>query len=448
MENAELPRQPPPGPSGLPLLGNTLDFGRHTFDFLQSCRRDYGDVVAIEVLGQPFYQLNHPDQIRHVLIDNNTNYTKGSFLTRQFGEFLGKGLLLNEGDDWRRQRHLVEPAFDPDRIAGYAEMMTRVTDRLLETWTPGEPRDIGADMTELTLEIVAAALFDIDIRTDAPQIRQDFQAVTDEFRKRTARPVSFPPWVPTPRNRRYQRALDRLDEFIYEIIAQRRTDPSDDVVSALLRAGSDSNQELDTSQLRDEAMTLLFAGHETTAVALTFTWYLLATHPTVFETLYAEVDEVLGEDRPTLSDVPKLSYTRKVLKESLRLYPPVFGILREPIEDDEIGGYTIPAGSTVAMNQIVVHRDPRFFEDPKAFVPDRWSSAFEAELPQFAHFPFGGGPRRCVGERFAMLEATLVVATIAQRYRFELLSNRELTLKPSVTTKAEDPIIVKPTVRE
>ena len=447
MGNSETPARAPPGPSGLPLLGNTLDFGRHTFTFLQSCGREYGDVVSFEVLGQQFYQLNHPDHIHRVLVDNNANYTKGSFLTRQFGEFLGKGLLLNEGGDWRRQRHLVEPAFDPDRISVYAEMMTRVTERLLETWTPGEPRDIGADMTELTLEIVAAALFDIDIRTDAPQIRQDFQSVTDEFRKRTARPISFPPWVPTPRNRRYQRALDRLDDFIYDVIERRRTDLGDDIVSVLLRAGSEDGREMDTKQLRDEAMTLLFAGHETTAVALTFTWYLLATHPPVSKALYTEVDDVLGGDPPTMSDVPALSVTRRVLKESLRLYPPVFGILREPIEEDEIGGYTIPAGSTVAMNQLVVHRDPRFFDDPNAFVPDRWTSDLDADRPQFAYFPFGGGPRRCIGDRFAMLEATLVVATVAQRYRFELLSDRELTLKPSVTTRPEKPIIVRPTAR-
>jgi cytochrome P450 len=440
-------RRAPPGPSGLPILGNTLDFGRHTFEFLQSCRREYGDVVYFEVLRQPFYQLNHPEDIHRVLVDNNTNYTKGSFLTRQFGEFLGKGLLLNEGDDWRRQRHLVEPAFHPDRISVYAEMMTAFTDRLLETWTPGESRDIGADMTELTLEIVAAALFDVDVREDAPEIRQSFRAVTEEFRKRTARPVSFPRWVPTPRNRRYRRALDRLDRFVYDVIDRRRTDPGDDVVSMLLRAGSDGGGGIDTKQLRDEALTLLFAGHETTAIALTFTWYLLATHPPVADRLVAELDDVLGGEPPAMEDVPELSFTRRVLKESMRLYPPVFGVLREPVEDDEIGGYRIPAGSTVAMNQIVVHHDPRFFEDPEAFVPDRWTPDFEEDLPRFAYFPFGGGPRRCIGERFAMLEATLVVARIAQQYRFELLSKRELTLKPSVTTRPEDPVLVRPTPR-
>lgn len=440
-------KRTPPGPSGLPLLGSTLDFGRDTFEFLESCRQEYGDIVTFKVLGQQFYQLNHPEYIRHVLIENNTNYTKGSFLTRQFGEFLGKGLLLNEGDDWRRQRHLVEPAFHPDRISVYAEMMTSFTERLLETWTPGEPLDIGADMTELTLEIVAAALFDVDIREEAPEIRRSFRAITDEFRKRTARPISVPAWIPTPRNRRYQRALDRLDRFVYDIVDRRRTDPGNDVVSMLLQAGSDDVSEMDTKQLRDEALTLLFAGHETTAIALTFTWYLLATHPSIADKVVVEVDDVFDGESPTMRNVPELTFTRQVLRESMRLYPPVFGVLRESVNDDEVGGYRIPAGSTVAMNQIVVHHDARFFDDPQTFVPSRWTSDFDEALPQFAYFPFGGGPRRCIGERFAMLEATLVVATIIQQYRFELLSSRELTLKPSVTTRPSEPILVRPTPR-
>lgn len=447
MEQTASERSIPPGPGGLPVLGSTLDFGRHTFDFLKRCRLEYGDVVNFEVLGQPFYQLNHPDHIHHVLVDNNTNYTKGSFLTRQFGEFLGKGLILNEGDDWRRQRHLVEPAFHPDRLSMYTEMMTSFTDRLLDTWTSGEARDIGAELTGLTLEIVAAALFDVDIREDAPEIRSSFRAITEEFRKRTARPISLPAWMPTPRNRRYQRALERLDDFVYDIFDRRRADPGDEIVSMLLKTDSEDGRVMDDKQLRDEVLTLLFAGHETTAVALTFTWYLLATHPSIEESVTAELDEVLADDQPTIQDVPELQFTRQVLKESMRLYPPVFGVLREPINDDEIGGYRIPAGSTVAMNQIVVHHDSRFFEDPQAFHPRRWTPEFEEQLPQFAYFPFGGGPRRCIGERFAMLEATLVVATIAQQYRLELLSDRELTLKPSVTTRSKDPILVRPVPR-
>lgn len=437
----------PPGPKGLPLLGNTLQFGRHTFDFLQQCRAEYGDVVYFEVLGQPFYQLNHPDDIHHVLVDNNTNYTKGSFLTEQFGEFLGKGLLLNEGDEWRRQRHLVQPAFGPDRISVYAEMMTDYTERLLDGWEPGTPRNIHTDMARLALEVAASALLDIDIREESSELRSAFRDVTEEFRKRTARPVSLPQWVPTPRNRRYQRALERVDSVVYDIIERRRTEPGDGVVSMLLEASGESSETWGDRQLRDEVVTLLFAGHETTATALAFTWYLLATHPRQEEALVAELDDVLDGDPPTMADVPQLQYTRKVLAESLRLYPPVFGILREPLRADQIGGYQIPTGATVAMNQIAVHHDPRFFDDPKAFTPERWSDAFEESLPEFAHFPFGGGPRRCIGERFAVLEATLVVATIARQYHVELVSDRDLTLKPSVTTRPEKPIRVRPELR-
>ena len=437
----------PPGPRGLPLLGNTLQFGRHTFEFLQRCRREYGDVVYFEVLGRPFYQLNHPDHIHHVLVENNTNYTKGAFLTEQFGEFIGKGLLLNEGDHWRRQRRLVQPAFHPERIEIYAEMMADYAERLLATWEPGQSREVQADMTRLTLEVVASALLDVDIREESPELRRAFVDITEEVRKRTARPISLPRWMPTPRNRRYRRALDRLDEIVYDIIDRRRAEPGDGVVSMLIEAGRESNESFDDKQLRDEVVTLLFAGHETTATALSFTWYLLATHPTKEETLVAELEAVLGDERPTMADVPRLGYTRNVLKESLRLYPPVFGLLREPVREDRIGGYRIPQGSTVAMNQIAVHHDPRFFQDPKAFVPERWTESFEESLPEFAYFPFGGGPRRCIGERFAMLEATLIVATIAREYHLELVSDRELTLKPSVTTRPAKPITVRPEPR-
>ena len=437
----------PPGPRGRPLIGNTLQFGRQTFDFLRRCRNEHGDVVYFEVLGQPFYQLNDPKDIRHVLVDNNENYTKGSFLTEQFGEFLGNGLLLNEGDDWRRQRHLVQGAFDPDRISTYAEMMTDHTERLLDSWQSGTPRDIHSDMSQLTLEIAASALLDVDIRGESSELRSAFHDITEEFRKRTARPIAPPQWVPTPRNRRYRDALDRVNEVIYDIIEQRRAEPGDGVVSTLLEASSESDGTLTDKQLRDEVVTLLFAGHETTAIALTFTWYLLATHPKQEEAMVAELDEQLGGRPPTMADVPRLEYSRKVIKESLRLYPPVFGILREPVRDDRIGGYQIPAGVTVAMNQIVVHHDPRYFDDPKAFTPERWSKSFEESLPRFAYFPFGGGPRRCIGEQFAMLEATLVCATIARSHHLELLSDPNLTLKPSVTTRPDKPIRVRPQPR-
>lgn len=437
----------PPGPNGFPLLGSTLDFGRHTFEFLQGCRRDYGDVVHFEVLGQSFYQLNDPDDIEYVLVDNNRNYTKGRFLTEQFGDLIGNGLLLNDGEAWRRQRHLVQPAFHPERIAIYAEMMTDYTEHLLESWTDGEERDVQADMTRLTLEIVSRALFDVDIREEVPEIGEAFTTVMEEVRLRTARPISFPQWMPTPRNRRYQRALATLDEIVYDIIEQRRENPGNDVISILLEAQDEAGDGMSDKQLRDEVLTLLIAGHETTAIALTFAWFLLATHPDIEARFHAELDEVLGGRTPTPADVTQLEFTHRVLTEVLRLYPPVFGVLREPIADDVVGGYRIPAGSTVAMNQIAVHYDPRFFDDPEVFDPDRWTKEFQAALPRFAYFPFGGGPRRCIGERFALLEATLVLATIGPQYRLELTSERELELKPSVTTRPKHPIKAIPRER-
>lgn len=438
----------PPGPDGLPLLGNTLEFGRHTFEFLQRGRREYGDVVAFEVLGREFYQLNHPAHVRRVLVEESANYRKASFLTDQFGEFLGEGLLLSEGETWRRGRRLVRPAFDPERVAAHAETMVDRTERVLNAWEPGERLDLGEETTRLALEIVTDALFGVDLRAAGPTLRRSFRIVTREFRDRTARPVPVPSWVPTPRNRRYRRARRRIDAAVAEIVERRRANPGDDVVSALVRASADADADrLDAERIRDHAVTLLFAGHETTAVALTFAFHLLATHPHAEAAAVAELRDALGDRRPTAADARSLDYLGKVVKETLRLYPPVFGVLREPIADDEIGGYRVPAGSTVAMNQITLHRDPRFFADPEAFDPGRWTPSFEADLPEFAYFPFGAGLRRCLGERFATLETTLVLATVLRRYHLELASDRDLVLEPSVTTRPRDPVAVRPKPR-
>ncbi|WP_276247166.1 MULTISPECIES: cytochrome P450 [unclassified Haladaptatus] len=435
-----------PGPAGVPLLGNTLQFGRDAFSFLRECAARYGDVVNFTVLGRQFYQLNHPAHIEHVLIHNQKNYQKGSFLTAQFDDFIGEGLLLSDGALWRQQRQLVQPAFHPTRIARFADTMTAFTTRLLDTWQGDVPQDLQPQMSQLTLEIVAHALFDVDIREDERAITEAVNVVLAHLVRRTSSPLTPPMWVPTPSNRRYRRALDTLDGILTELIVERRTAGAagDDVISMLLRAEADSGTPQTDEQLKDELLTLLFAGHETTAVALTFAVHSIATHPEVTAKFEAELDTVLGGRTPTFADVCSLTYTENIVKEALRLYPPVFGIIREAIEPDEIGGYRIPAGAVVAMNQLVVHRDPRYFESPDEFDPDRWTEAFAARLPRFAYFPFGGGPRKCIGERFAMLEAVLVLATMYQRFRFDLISERDLNLKPSITTRPKSPIVVVP----
>ena len=425
----------PPGPDGWPVIGNTRAFARDRLGFVTETARTYGDVVHVPVAGGDFYTLNHPDHVRHVLVDNNANYRKGEFFQRQLG-FLGTGVLNAEGEAWREQRHAVEPAFHPDRIEDYGRFMTGYADRAVESWTDGEVRDVHADMMELTLEIVAKALFDVDLGDAEDHVGEALETIMSATRVRTGRILDVPDWVPTPTNRALRRAEATLDGIVGDIIAERRGAPdAGDVVSMLARPEADGGAGMSPDAVRDEVMTLLLAGHETTAQALTYTWYLLAEHPDVVARLKAELESTLGGAAPTVADVPELTYTERVVKESMRLYPPVWGVLREPIEDDEVGGYRLPAGATVGIYQWVVHRDPRFWDDPEVFDPGRWADGRAADRHPFAYFPFSAGPRRCLGDRFAMLEAQLVVATIAQRVRFESLPGRPLELAPSITLR-------------
>ena len=423
----------PPGPDGWPLIGDTRAFAADRLGYVTRLAREYGDVVRSRMAGgRAFYALFHPDHLRHVLVDHNDRYVKGQFFQRQLG-FLGTGLLNAEGEAWRRQRHAVEPAFHPDRIEEYASFMTGYAERTVEGWGDDEVRDVHADMMGLTLEVVAKALFDVDLRDEEAAVGEALSTIMAATRRRTERLVALPAWVPTPEGRAVERAERRLDAVVEGIIEERReAGDAGDVVSALLAAG------LDESAVRDEVMTLLLAGHETTAQSLTYTWWLLAHHPRVEATLLGELDDVLGGEPPTAADVEDLAYTERVVRESMRLYPPVWGLLREPVEDDVVGGYRIPAGATVGLYQWVVHRDPRFYDDPLAFDPDRWTDDVRSSLHPFAYLPFSAGPRRCVGDRFAMLEAQLVVATVLQRYHVEAVPGEGLELAPSITLRPED----------
>ena len=428
----------PPGPDGLPFLGITRQFARDRLGFVTRIAREYGDVVRVPIAGGgEFYDLFHPDHVRHVLVDNNENYVKGELFQQQL-DILGDGVLNAEGEAWRRQRHAVEPAFHPDRIEGYAEPMTDYTERLLDEWDDGEVRNVHEDMMDLTLEIVAKALFDVDIQETGDDVGRALETVMAHSRRRTGRIVNVPEWVPTHGNLAYLRASRALDNVVDDIIEERRgAGDAGDVVSMLMRADTPGGRMSDEG-IRDEVMTLLLAGHETTAQALTYTLYLLAHHPPVEEKLVAELEDVLGGAVPTVADLDDLEYTENVVRESMRLYPPVWGLLREAVEEDEIGGYRIPAGATIGMYQWVTHRDPRFYEDPVAFQPERWTEGFRRELHPFAYFPFSGGPRRCLGDRFAMTEAILVVATLLQAVHVEALPDEDLDLAPSITLRPAD----------
>lgn len=431
----------PPGPSGRSVIGSLLDFNRDQYGFTERCAREYGDIAYYEIMGTPFYQVNSPDGIEHVLVHNNQNYVKGEIFQESLGPILGTGLLNSEGEFWRRQRHRIGPAFEPDRIAEYAETMVERSQQTAAQWRDGAVRDVNEDMMELTLEIVADALFGVDVARDVDTVAESLGVVMSYQEGLSA--DLLPVDVPTPGKIKLQRAIDDLEAVVYRIIHERARNPGDDVVSRMLSAEDESGESMSREQIRDEVMTLLLAGHETTALALTFTTFLLAQHPPVEERLLDELDGVLGGDPPTMADVSDLTYLERVVKESMRLYPPVPGILREATARDEIAGYTIPEGATISINQWTVHRDPDIYDDPMAFRPERWTDEMEQDLPNLGYFPFSAGPRRCVGDRFAMLEARLVLATLLQRYHLELVSEPSIDLVATITARPRNPVLMR-----
>ena len=413
----------PPGPRGLPLLGNLLDFRRDTLGFLLASARAYGDVSRYRLGRDDVYLLSHPDHIRDVLVTHQHAFVKGKGI--QWAKlFLGEGLLTSEGEFHTRQRRLAQPAFHRQRIATYAEAMTAHAVRCRDGISDGQELDIHAEMMTLTLGVAAKTLFDADVRTEAPEIAEALGVIIGFF-PRFALP--FAPALqrlPLPGNERFDRAVALLDRIVYRIIAERRKSGEDrgDLLSMLLVAfdvEGDGGGMTDR-QLRDEVMTILLAGHETTANALTWTWYLVARNPEVEARLHGEVDAALQGRLPSAADLPALGYVERVFAESMRLYPPAWGIGRRAVADHVAGEFTIPAGTLVAMSPYVVHRDPRWWPEPERFDPERFTPEARAARPRFAYFPFGGGARQCIGESFAWMEGVLLLATIAQRRRFRL----------------------------
>jgi cytochrome P450 len=425
----------PPGPKGHFLIGHMLLILRDPLDFPTRCARDYGDVVRLRFGRMVTYLLSHPEHIELVLRGNHRNFRKDKG-TRLLSGALGQGLLTSEGDTWRRQRQLAQPAFQLDQVQKYGEVMVAYAQRLLQDWRAGEIRDVHADMMRLTLDVVARALFGTSVAGKAETVGRVLDVVMTYYAGLMA---WFPwlRWVPTPGNRRFRQAIHDLDAVIYETIAQRRAGGpvGEDLLCRLLTIRDEAGQGMTDRQLRDEVVTLFLAGHETTALALSYCFYLLATHPAAEARLTAELDEVLRGRPPTSADVSRLRYTEWVVKESMRLYPPAPGIGREALSDCEIGGYYVPRGTQIGLMQWVVHRDPRWFDDPEAFKPERWDNDLAKRLPRGAYFPFGDGPRICIGNHFAMMETVLVLATILQRYRLELAPGYKLELFPSITLR-------------
>ncbi|WP_134672376.1 cytochrome P450 [Halorussus marinus] len=414
-------------PPGLPVIGHAYDYARDPLGFVERTVAEYGGAVRLSAIKRDAVLLADPAAIERVLASNADNYRKGEFQKRELEGLLGDGLLISEGERWSRQRDRIQPAFYPGRIASYAETMVECTSRHLDRWADRGSIDATEALPALTLDVLGQVLFGADLR-DATEVREAAAAVTDRFAPDSRTPFYVPDWVPTARNRRYRRAVARLESFVADLADSRRSgEGDDDLLSTLVESGAGDEE------IRDQLITFLLAGHETTALALTYALFLLGTHP---DEQARVADEIRDLDRPPAlgDDLPR---TDRAIREAMRLYPPVPVVMREAVGDDAVAGCDVPAGALVLCSQWATHRRPAFYDDPEAFRPERW---IDDERPAYAYFPFGGGPRQCIGRRFALVEARLVLASVLRRFRVRTAAPAELDLVASMTLAPADTV--------
>lgn len=443
---AVLPPGPPPIRTPWGLVRYFRGITRDPAAFVGRRFQRYGDLYYAPISGAHLYVTRHPDHFREALLTHGGSFakTEKGRAAERLERFLGKGLLTSNGELWRRQRRMINPALSRRQIAGYAATMVEHTERMLAGWRAGEARDVAAEMMQLTLRIVTRVLFDHEItgHTD------DVARLMTVFREGSAAPALLPSWVPLPSIRRLYSALAAVDRLIDGLIDDRRRQSDEDLaargdlLSMLVRAvddeaASDAERTMTRRQLRDEVLTLFLAGHETTSNALAWTWYLLAEHPAVEARLHAELDEVLGDRDPTFEDLDALVYTGQVLDEAMRLYPPAPVVSRTAVEDVQVGGYTVPAGAELLLWIWHAHHDPRWFPEPESFRPERFAPD-APEPPRCAYLPFGAGTRICIGKHFALMEAKLLLATIARRFRLRLVPGQVVTPHFAITLAPRD----------
>jgi cytochrome P450 len=428
----------PPGPRNWSPLANLGAFRRDFLGLIMDMRATYGDTVYFRLGLRDIFLISDPNAIRDILVKDNKNFIKSRGLQMLGRRLLGKGLLTSEGNLHRRQRKLIQPAFHKMRIDNYGEAMVDCTQRRSETWVDDAPIDMDEEMMKTALAIAAKTMFGAEVDEEADEISDAMTEAMNIFDQLANPLMAITEKLPLPRNKRVQQARERIDRVVYRMIAQRRKENEDrgDVLSLLLRAqDEDDGSVMTDQQVRDEAITLFLAGHETTANAMTWTWYLLSQHPEVVAKLQQEVDSVLEGRAPTLEDVPRLPYTRQVFAEGMRLYPPAHSFGRQPLEDYQLGDYVFPAGSTIIISPYVMHRHPQYWENPEAFDPERWRPEVAEQRPKMVYIPFGGGPRVCIGEPFAWLEGILVIATIARNWNFSLANGHQVVPQPLVTLR-------------
>lgn len=424
----------PPGPKGTLIGGNARQFFHRRLDFFRDVAAEFGDLATFRFGPRRIFLASHPDLIEQVLVTDAKHYIK-HFGARMYKPVLGNGLVTSEGDFWLRQRRLSQPAFLKQRVQSYAPLMGELTERMLASWRPGTAVDIHFEFSTLTSVIALKTLFDLDDPGDRERFTDTLRSAFNVMSNRFRNPFRLPAWFPTPANLKLKKAVAELNAVVDGFIAQGRARGGNgtDLLSRLLNAQDADGTRMTDRQLREEAMTLYLAGHETTALTLSWSWYLLSQYPEVEEKLVAEWKAVLNGRTPTADDVAHLPYTEAVITEAMRVYPPVYLIGREATTDLELGGYRVKKGYTVFMSQWVSHKDPRYFPEPDSFRPERWEDGLAKRIPKYAYYPFGGGPRVCIGNTFALMEAALILAAVGQRYRFTLNSDAVIDVNPQIT---------------
>ena len=439
----------PPGPKGVPVFGNGRQYARDPFQFITACAEAYGDVVRLDLGPRETYMLTNPRDVERVLVSEWVKFRKPD-LDAGIDDLLGDGLLLSEGDTWEKQRDLANPAFHARRVGALDDVMVDHAEETVADWAVGDRVDLQLEMARLTVKIIVSAMFGTNVsEAKIRRVQENLEPLGQRFEPSPIRAI-VPDWAPTAENRKFDAAVAALEDVLDDILAQRRgtqethPDPAGDatgrdvpmdLLSILLRA-RDRGEQSDR-QLRDELMTMLLAGHDTTALTLTYTYYLLSEHPAVRDRVHAEIDEIDGT--PTAGDVRGLKYVDRVLSEAMRLYPPVYTVFREPKTDVRIAGYRIPQGSIIMIPQWGIHRSDRWYDDPLTFDPDRWAPERRADRPRFSYFPFGGGPRHCIGKQLSLLEAKLILATVGSEYTLDY-EGPDLDLRGSLTMHPDHPM--------
>ena len=416
-------------------MGNLRAFGeQRRIEFFMELTRKYGEIASFRLGPRRIFLISDPKLIEQVLVTDARHYIK-HFGARAYKPILGNGLVTSEGETWLRQRRLSQPAFLKQRVLAYAPLMAEITTQSLDRWQPGSTVDIHLEFSEITSAIALKTLFNLDDPGDRDRFTTTLREVFDQISNRFHLMIALPRWIPSPANRRLNRGVKELFGVVDGFIAKgrARTEPGEDLLSRLLMAQDVDGSKMPDDLLRDEMMTLYLAGHETTALTLTWSWYLISQHPEVEAKLVAEWNRVLGGRCPTPDDLPQLPYTDSVITEAMRLYPPVYLIGREATQDLELGGYRVKKGYTIFMSQWVNHRDPRYFPEPEAFRPERWDEGLAKKIPKYAYYPFGGGQRVCIGNTFALMEAAIILAAVGQRFRFTVDPDARIVPKPQIT---------------